>query len=72
LPNGYITGGIGSLIVDEELGYPHELILEAVNQSMPTIEAQYRYRVKLLASIAKQIITNKKSKLRLASLQIQP
>lgn len=51
----------GNLLVDEELGYPHELILEALNQSTPTLNSQYHYRVKLLASIVKQILGNEKA-----------
>jgi hypothetical protein len=51
----------GTVIVDEELGYPHELILEALNQSTPTLNGQYRYRVKLLAAIVKQLLGNEKT-----------
>lgn len=46
------------IIVDEELGYPHELIIEALNQSTTTINSQYHYRVKLLAALVKRIFEN--------------
>jgi len=49
------------VLVDDELGYPHELILEALNQATPTLNSQYHYRVKLLAAIVKQLFGNEKT-----------
>jgi hypothetical protein len=46
------------VLVDEEIGYPHELILEALNQSTSTINGRYYYRVKLFAAVVKQILEN--------------
>lgn len=45
---------------EEELGYPHELILSASNRTASVISGGYRTRIKLLANLL-SVILNKKS-----------
>jgi hypothetical protein len=53
-------GDGAKIIVDEELGYPHELITEALNQSTLNPKLQYRYRVRLFAALVKQVLGHEK------------
>lgn len=55
--------GVGSPQTDEEIGYPHELIMEAINQSSIVIKNNYRHRIKLLATIINKIIEKKEQKI---------
>lgn len=47
------------MIVDEDLGYSHELIFEAISQSKKSINSKYHYRVNLFAVLVQQFFENK-------------
>lgn len=48
------------MLLAEELGYPHELILSASNRTTSVIDGGYRTRIKLLANLL-NVVLNKKS-----------
>lgn len=52
------------MIKDEEIGYPHELISEALNQSEIAISSKYYYRTNLFAAIIQQIFQGKKANIK--------
>lgn len=53
------------MLAEEELGYPHELILSASDRSLNVIKGQYRTRTKLLANLLNFIIKEKKEKIKI-------
>ena len=52
-----------SVPLDEELGYPHELILSASNRIANVIRGRYRTRIKLLANLLGFILNKKSEKI---------
>lgn len=47
------------MVIEEEIGYPHDLILKALNQSIIAIDGNYSKRVKLLAIFLRHILEEK-------------
>jgi len=55
------------VLTEEELGYPHELILSASNRSIGVSKGQYRMRTKLLANLLNFVLKKKREDIKIES-----
>jgi len=54
-----------SVLAEEELGYPHEIILSAWNRSLSVIKGNYRIRIRLLANLLNFVFKEKREKIKI-------